>query len=115
MGVLRQAQGSWARFNARPEVEHRLLRISFREDLRRTMAGDGKEHEPDNRVMFGLSDSALHATHVDWGELAWILDDYRAMKKIVVGPVEEELRPLCGRRAPYKALSNKILQGREAW
>jgi len=114
--LLSEARGSRARFNARPCIDGRVLRLSGREDLQRTLHGDAKAHTPDDRVMFGLSDSALRSRWLDWGNLSWVLEDYAATKAVVASIFEREVAPLCDPEHDQPlTLGAKVRSGRETW
>mmetsp|Transcript_116373 Transcript_116373/g.336126 ORF Transcript_116373/g.336126 Transcript_116373/m.336126 type:complete len:404 (+) Transcript_116373:133-1344(+) len=101
-------------FQKRQCIEQRHLRFSWSEDLKRTIEHD-KAFVPDDRCMFGMSDGVLRAKRVDWDDLAWVVEEYRALKLPTVALFENELRPLCTQEADSSGLGAKILSGREKW
>jgi len=114
--LLREAQSSPQTFNARQCVDGRFLRFSSREDLRRTVEGDGKSHTPDDRVMFGLTDKALRMKWLQWEDLRWVPDHYRELKTALVDLIRQELAPLCGQEhGPASTFGVKLKKGVEGW
>lgn len=114
--LLGEARSARARFNTRPCIEHRLLRLSGREDLQRTLEGHSRAHSPDDRVMFGFSDSALRQKWLEWDDLRWVPEHYARLKKAAACLVESELAPLCaGESGPPTTLGARIRSGKETW
>merc|ERR1711957_190267 len=87
------------------------------EDLKRTIDGDGKEHAPDQREMFGLTDQGARAGHMDWGDLQWVPSGYQALKDSVTNLLESELRSACALEPASErhTLTAKIRDGKERW
>jgi hypothetical protein len=104
-------------YKQRPCVARGFLRFTNREDLKRTLAGDSKQHRPDEREMFGFADNGSRATNLDWGDLEWLPAGYNALKAAVANLLEAELRPMCATEPPYEreSLAAKIRDGRERW
>lgn len=103
-------------FRRRQCVQGGFLRLSYREDLKRTLDGDGKEHAPDDREMFGFADHGVRARHLEWNDLAWIPTGYTALKEGVVALLEEELKPTCSaEKRNQGTLTTKICRGKEKW
>ncbi|CAE8585141.1 unnamed protein product [Polarella glacialis] len=114
--LLIEAQSHRDQWASRPVVHRRFLRLSFREDLRRTLEGQDKGHEPDERMTFGLSDSSAKSRFIDWGDLRWVIDGYQVLKGAVAGLLERELAPLCQQETgPRESLGVKVRRGRESW
>mmetsp|Transcript_86523 Transcript_86523/g.222884 ORF Transcript_86523/g.222884 Transcript_86523/m.222884 type:complete len:522 (-) Transcript_86523:52-1617(-) len=102
-------------FYAQPAITARQLRLSRREDLQRTLQGSGKQHRSDDRTMFGLSDSALRAKSIEWGDLQWVLDDYRELKTAMSELIKRELAPFCKDEKGTSTLGVKVRSGKESW
>lgn len=104
-------------FVSRPCVRSRLLQLSGREDLGRTMLGREKRYAPDCRMTFGLNDRAIRSDEIDWEELKWIVDDYRSLKNAIVSLIEHELAPWCAGETSEHAddLAAKVACRNESW
>jgi len=121
--LLSESKCDRSRFMARPCILDRHLRLSCREDLRRTLDGEDKEHVPDKRFMFGMSDSSLYDRRLDWGDLDWVPQGYLVLKSALKELVERELRPICDSTPEPEGwnggksmtLDMKIRGGRETW
>jgi len=79
------------------------------------MTGMHKRHQPDRRITFGVSDSAVFGTRKpDWEELGWIAEDYAALKAVVANLINDELAEVCGGETCRGTLGAK-LRNAEAW
>eukprot|EP00930_Biecheleria_cincta_P059193 TRINITY_DN44948_c0_g1_i1.p1 TRINITY_DN44948_c0_g1~~TRINITY_DN44948_c0_g1_i1.p1 ORF type:complete len:288 (+),score=18.59 TRINITY_DN44948_c0_g1_i1:58-864(+) len=112
-----EASHDRASFRQRACVQRHLLRHSQNEDLRRTLEGSVKDHRADSRSMFGVSDSAERASDVDWGDVSWVINDYKELKELLLRLLEMELVSICanGQTEPFGSLGMKILSRKEAW
>lgn len=109
-------------FCTRAPVNAKHLRFSLGEDLKRTVEGRGKAHEPDRRAMFGISDGASRekSLFVEAG-VDWALREYVDLKAVVVDLIARELGPVLPRKlqSPWNrmqgSLGAKLCAGRESW
>eukprot|EP00747_Dinoflagellata_sp_TGD_P212004 gnl/TRDRNA2_/TRDRNA2_85153_c0_seq1.p1 gnl/TRDRNA2_/TRDRNA2_85153_c0~~gnl/TRDRNA2_/TRDRNA2_85153_c0_seq1.p1 ORF type:complete len:501 (+),score=55.48 gnl/TRDRNA2_/TRDRNA2_85153_c0_seq1:123-1625(+) len=117
--VLYEARWNPASFYKRECVRGGHLRLSVNEDLQRTVEGKDKDYSPDERSNFGISDSAVNnqrSGFVDWRDLQWVIDDYVALKGVLVDIVERELESWCaGENGSPKSLGVRLRHGRESW
>lgn len=113
--LMMEATRQRKKFLARECVQNKQLRFSLSEDLSRTMIGEAKSHQPDRRVSFGISDSAVQSPLVNWEDLQWAVDGFRNLKASLCEVVERELRDLCAQDGDRETLAVKIVQGWENW
>lgn len=113
--ALAEAQQDPKSFYWRRCVQERHLRLSWREDLKRTMDGSAKDFAPDSRVMFGMSDSAVHEQHLQWDDLRWILDEYSIPKDALAQLIREELEVYCVTEKEAGTMGVKLREGKEKW
>jgi len=114
--LMMEATRQRKKFHARECVQNKQLRFSSSEDLSRTMLGEAKSHQPDRRVAFGISDSAVQSPLVNWEDLQWAVEDFRNLKASLCEMVERELRDLCAQDAgDREGLAVKIFQRWENW
>lgn len=112
--ILSEALHCSKTFYRRPCLDHRHLRFSWREDLKRTREGL-KDFDPDERVMFGISDGALHQHWLDWADYWWIPQEYRRMKEVLSRLMQRELGKECSSEDAPKSLGAKLREGKEKW
>ncbi|CAE7552628.1 2ODD19 [Symbiodinium sp. CCMP2456] len=114
--LMLEATSQKKKWKSRPCVHDRHLRFSACEDLSRTLLGEAKYHEPDNRVAFGLSESSAKSQFVDWGDLKWAPEGYMALKAAVAKLFESEVASLCSTENGNRDLLGvKLRLGWEKW
>lgn len=114
--LMMEATRQRKRFNARECMQNKQLRFTLSEDLSRTMIGEAKSHQPDRRVAFGISDSAVQSPSINWEDLQWAVDDFRNLKASLCEVVERELCDLCAQDlGDREGLAVKIFHRWENW
>mmetsp|Transcript_19536 Transcript_19536/g.49452 ORF Transcript_19536/g.49452 Transcript_19536/m.49452 type:complete len:697 (-) Transcript_19536:113-2203(-) len=113
--ALEKAQQDPHTFYARQCVYDRHLRLSWREDLQRSRDGPSKDFVPDDRVMFGLSDSAVHDPWLEWGDLRWVVDEYCKSKDALASLMQRELEGHCLCETQPRSFGLKLRKGKERW
>lgn len=114
--LLVEATYERERWRSRPCVHGRHLRISANEDLRRTQLGKDKQHLPDCRSTFGLSDCSARSPFLDWADLKWIRDGFFSIKARLTNLMEHELSAKCtDERGASQSFGVKLSRRRELW